>query len=159
MRAKALSFGLLVTACAGSTSRAPEPAAVVVPSAEAEEAPTPTDAGLSREELRPGAEVPAGLRSCKPDSSPAEREEAKILFKEGVTAFELGDYRKAAEQFLLAYQKSCAAPLLFNLATALERLGETGEAIGTLELYLELNPSGSMVEEVRRRLEKLRARP
>lgn len=154
----ALALGL--AACAAKPGQSARPAPqVVVPSAQAEESPAPSDAGPRPEELPRRAEVPDRLRSCKAESTPEDRAVARTIFADGVTAFELGDYKKAAERFLLAYERSCAAPLLYNLGTALERLGETQEAIGVLELYLELNPTGSLVEEVRKRLDKLRAGP
>lgn len=96
----------------------------------------------------------------QPDEIP-RNENAELMFEQGLSAFEQGDYETAAERFRLVQdyelnRKTTAA--LVMQAKALVRLGRHREAIDALETLLERYPSTSYREEGRDILEIARER-
>ena len=86
-----------------------------------------------------------------------DRDGAKRAYQAGVEAYADADYARAAELFEQAYAGSCATPLLFNLANALERAGDRAAAADALEAYLAENPDLPSADEIRARIERLRS--
>lgn len=140
-------------ACATRESE-PKPArtAVVVPSAVAEasqeEAAAPDAAPRSRGR---------SLAECRAPAD-ANTEEAKQEFKAGVEAMVKDDAATAAEIFLRSYERTCNAALLYNLGVVREKLGDFAGAAEALEEYLARQPASFRVDEVKRRIQELRAR-
>ncbi|MFL5305077.1 MAG: tetratricopeptide repeat protein [Polyangia bacterium] len=62
--------------------------------------------------------------------------EARAHFDRGVQLGHAGDYRQAAAEFQRAYQISPHYAVLYNLAQAQIALGQTAEAIDSLQRYL-----------------------
>ena len=95
--------------------------------------------------------------------------DAELMFEQGVSAFERGDYEKAAERFRLVNDypinhKTTAA--LVMQGKALLRLGRYKEAVDVLETLLDRYPQTSYKEEAqsvldaaRQRLEQSGAQP
>ena len=75
-------------------------------------------------------------------------EKAKERFKVGKTAFDAGEYKKAAEAFLDAYQYSGRSELLFNVAQSYRRAGELREAETYFQKYLEEMPDAPNADKV-----------
>lgn len=100
-----------------------------------------------------------------PDESQAEGEgpdeatdgEARSLYDAGTAAFSDGRFEDALARWREAYALSERPELLYNIATALDRLGRGAEAIEEYEAYLEALPEARNENYVRRRLEVLRA--
>src|SRR6516165_6289577 len=67
-------------------------------------------------------------------------EEARSLYEQGKTAFEQGDAQGAYERFRSAYMISQRAELLFNMASALDKLDRPHEAAENLRAYLRVQP-------------------
>jgi ABC-type branched-subunit amino acid transport system substrate-binding protein len=87
--------------------------------------------------------------------------DAELMFEQGVSAFEQGDYQTAAERLRLANdyalnRKTTAA--LVMQGKALLRLGRYREAVDVLETLLDRYPETSYKEEARRVLDVARER-
>mgnify|MGYP006284535659 CR=1 FL=1 len=87
--------------------------------------------------------------------------DAELMFEQGVSAFERGDYEKAAERFRLVNDypinhKTTAA--LVMQGKALLRLGRYKEAVDVLETFLDRYPETSYREAAQRVLETARQR-
>jgi tetratricopeptide (TPR) repeat protein len=81
---------------------------------------------------------------------------AQAWFDRGQIAFDLGDYKRAYEAFVRAYDNKPYPDFVFNQATSLDRLGNVDGAIQAYERYLLLAPKASDAEKVRKRIQKLR---
>lgn len=96
------------------------------------------------------------------DRSEAEAQslerEAQALFEAGRTAFSAGRYENALETFRRAYELAPLPELMFNIATAADRLRYDAEALEAFETYLELAPDASNRLEVEGRVVALRER-
>lgn len=60
---------------------------------------------------------------------------AKALYDEGTRLYEAGMYEEALQAFKIAYELSKRPLLLYNMAQAMERIGEWDEALVALEDY------------------------
>jgi len=145
--------GAVAVAC-GAPRPAAEPQAVVVPEAPSSSAKIawkPMSASSSR---RPPSTWRARLEPCTPGalSTPLAREQ----FKNAVIVFNQGDYAQALETFAQLYLQTCTTPVLYNVATTLERTGDTQAAIEVFELFIEREPDSRRAEEARQRIETLR---
>jgi tetratricopeptide (TPR) repeat protein len=67
------------------------------------------------------------------DDDPANGAAARALFQEGVSAARRGDYAEATDRFRRAHALRPAAPIAYNLASALAHQGELVEASEILE--------------------------
>lgn len=149
--------GVLVVALAASGCGPSIPAPA--PSAP----PAPVEVPAAPEEPEPSAEAPPAAERA-PASGPdrptcnasEDVEAAKRTFQLGIVHYEQGEYSEAAQAFEQSYQLSCRAEVLFNLATALERAGDSARAIAAFELYLEREPDSPRAAEVRQRIDRLR---
>jgi tetratricopeptide (TPR) repeat protein len=81
---------------------------------------------------------------------------ARTLFEDGRRAFEGGDFETALARFQQAYDLSHRVPLLWNIATTLDRLRRDAEALSTFEQYLSAAPEASNRSEVEGRIRALR---
>lgn len=98
----------------------------------------------------------AQVRDTIPRNSDAE-----LMFEQGISAFERGNYSKAAERLRLvndyALNRKTTAALLMQ-GKALLRLGRYQEAVNVLETLLEQYPETSYAQEAQRVLEGARKR-
>jgi tetratricopeptide (TPR) repeat protein len=83
---------------------------------------------------------------------------AKTLFVEGVQFYERGEYGAAIASFRDAWEISCKAQIMFNIARAHEALGEVREAIDAYQRYLDAGEGVHDVETVKRKIEELKTR-
>lgn len=67
----------------------------------------------------------------------------------GMAYFEEGDYAKALEAFIKAYELSDRASILRSIAVAHEKLGDLPNALAAIDLYLQQVPEASDVNDIR----------
>jgi tetratricopeptide (TPR) repeat protein len=95
------------------------------------------------------------LRAAEPPQKPA-----KIIIKEGNTAYRLGKFDEALELYEKAYKRLPEPRLLFNLAQCHRQLGHLEKAVFLYRNFLEhfpLAPNKAFVEQTIAQLEKQRA--
>lgn len=85
------------------------------------------------------------------------RDQARVLYENGATLYEEGEYEKAIVAWEQAYALSKEPALLYNIANALERLGRIGPAIDRLNEYRIYAPAEER-ETLERRLRALERR-
>lgn len=95
--------------------------------------------------------VPAAAQTAE------ERELAAALFRESAEAYQVGNYELSVTLLRRAYELDPVPVLQYNLARALEGMGDTEGAIATYERYLELDPDAEDRPAVEERLVELRA--
>lgn len=85
-------------------------------------------------------------------------DEARAAMREGLAAFDRGDFEAALERYETAKRlvPNANAPYFFA-AKALEKLGRFREAITNLELYLAKDPTVSDAAQVKEHIASLRA--
>lgn len=100
------------------------------------------------------------LGTVAPAHAQSEREQlqqAREAMERGQEAYLGARWDEAAAAFLEAYRARPFSAFLYNAGIANERLPNVPEAIRLYERYLEAEPDASDVEEVRARIERLRA--
>lgn len=114
----ALGPALLAMGCASEPARSAQPT-VLVPAASVEPSTDP------EAPPRSGAPTPEPRRG---PSSPDELARAETLFAEGRSLMQQGKYAEACERFALSMQLDAAVGTLLNLASCMERTGDTKRA-------------------------------
>jgi tetratricopeptide (TPR) repeat protein len=89
-------------------------------------------------------------------ADPPPEEQAKAHFMVGKGYRELGEYRKAAEEFKAAYAIDPRPEMLFNIAQAYRLAGDKQEALDYFEKYLAAQPDGSGAVEAREHVTALK---
>jgi tetratricopeptide (TPR) repeat protein len=84
---------------------------------------------------------------------------ARQWFDRGTVAFEVGDFHRAYECFVAAYDLKPYPAFVFNQAASLDMLGNVDAAVQAYERYLALDPKATDGEKVRRRIQRLREGP
>lgn len=99
-------------------------------------------------------------RACAQASPPASARDAQArkLFEQGRDAYRDGRYRDAWAYFHEAYQLSGRPELLFNIGQTADRLGQEGDALRALSMYLERLPTAANRADVEKRVRVLRER-
>jgi tetratricopeptide (TPR) repeat protein len=82
--------------------------------------------------------------------------EARALYQAGVSAYDGGRYDEALRYFQMSYEKSGRAELLYNVASAAERVREDELALRSYEDFLEALPNSPMRSRVETRIAALR---
>jgi len=104
------------------------------------------------------APIPA---SAQVRDTVAQNRDAKLMFEQGIAAFERGDYQKAAERFRLVgdygLTRQTTAALVMQ-GKALLRLARYQETIDVLEALLDRYPETSYQSEAKRVLDVARKR-
>jgi len=77
-------------------------------------------------------QAPAWAQDRMPDDEDAQ---ARIYFQNGRYHFENGHYKEAISAWNRAYELSARPQLLYNIASAQERLGDWQEALDSLNAY------------------------
>lgn len=128
----------------------PETAVVHVADA-APSAPAPLDPDPPQEPASPPAqpsERPIEQR-LDPDGKEADRERARALFAQGAEAYAQGDFTRAHQAFLAAYELVPERALLFNIASCEVRLRDMVAACAHFRQYVaEGDPSDPRVQQV-----------
>ncbi len=83
-------------------------------------------------------------------------QEARRYFLAGREAYQEGRYESALEHFEKSYELSGRPALLWNIATAADRLRRTDRAIEAFELFLAAKPDSDLRPQVEARLRVLR---
>jgi tetratricopeptide (TPR) repeat protein len=78
-------------------------------------------------------------------------EEARNLFRAGSSAYSEGRYESALDYFKRAYDLSGRSMLLYNMATAADRLRQDEDALRWYRQYLEEMPDAANASEVKSR--------
>lgn len=87
--------------------------------------------------------TPSGEATSPPGVDPRLDAEARALFLAGETAYDAGRYEAALEYFTRAHELSGRPGLLFNIASASERLRRDEEALAAYEQYLSELPDAA----------------
>lgn len=90
-------------------------------------------------------------------ATPADAEQAQVIYAEGVQAFKAGDFEAALGRFEAAHALDPSPVLLYNMARANEELGRPAAAIARYEAYLEASPQAPDRDDVERRIRIMRA--
>ncbi|MBX3246608.1 MAG: PEGA domain-containing protein [Myxococcales bacterium] len=100
------------------------------------------------------------LVGTAPATAQTEREllqQAREAMERGQEAYVAERWPEAADAFLAAYRARPFSAFLYNAGIALERQGSLRDAVQQYERYVEAEPDASDVDEVRARIERLRA--
>src|SRR6266705_878538 len=104
------------------------------------------------------ADTKASYPSCTTAPTEADRKAAKGAFEAGQGSFNEADYATAISYWRDAYRRDCTAhALLLNLARAYELKTDRAEAVNALETYLQRKPEAPDADQIRRRIENLKA--
>lgn len=80
---------------------------------------------------------------------------AKKHFEDGTTAFNLGDFRKAVEEYKAAYQLRPDSVFLYNIAQSYRQANDLPNALFFYKSYVRNSPNAPNKGEVERRIEAL----
>jgi tetratricopeptide (TPR) repeat protein len=97
--------------------------------------------------------------SQAPDVTAKGVQGAREWFNRGQVAYQLGDYKRAYDAFVAAYDHKPYAAFVYNEAASLDRLGNVDGAVQAYERYLALEPKASDAGKVRERIKRLREAP
>ena len=101
---------------------------------------------------------PTAFPPCTTTATDADRKAAQGAFAAGQGSFNEADYTTAITYWRDAYRRDCSAhALLLNLARAYELKGDRAEAVNALETYLQRKPDAADADQIRRRIENLKA--
>jgi tetratricopeptide (TPR) repeat protein len=84
-----------------------------------------------------------------------ELQEAKQHYDRGMAHYELGEFGAAVDEFKLAYARSQAPGLLFNLAQASRLNKDYGQALHFYRSYLRVRPDAPNREDVEARIAEI----
>jgi hypothetical protein len=100
--------------------------------------------------------VARGARGEHRTLDPRAQAEAKRLFDEGTTAYNLGEFTKAAEAYRATYKITRDPVLLYNIAQSYRLANDLGQAAFFYRSYLRNVPTAPNRVEVEERLRRLR---
>ena len=129
-----------------------------VPTAQASAAPVdpevpdePSAKGFSKKKAAPAEEAPA---TATLDPSLKDLSAARELFKQGVVAYTNQDYREAKRLFEAAYALVPQNQILFNIASAEMRMGQTSLACAHFKEYIAKgDPGSARIQEVQQQVQ------
>src|SRR5215213_8006771 len=84
---------------------------------------------------------------------------AREWFNRGTVAYQLGDYKRAYDAFVAAYDLKPFSAFVYNQAASLDKLGNVDGAVQAYERYLALERNASDAGRVRERIKRLREGP
>ncbi|MCP4676500.1 MAG: hypothetical protein GY854_13500 [Deltaproteobacteria bacterium] len=79
------------------------------------------------------------IRADEKSEDQAVRERAKEYFERGEILYDAGEYSKAAQAFILAYELAPHPLVLANIAMAYDRAGKATRAVEAYDEYLSVN--------------------
>ncbi|WP_028067362.1 tetratricopeptide repeat protein [Solirubrobacter soli] len=80
-------------------------------------------------------------------------------YDRGAVAYRLGDFKRAYDCFVHAYDHQPFPAFVYNQAAALDKLGNADAAVQAYERYLALDPKAKDAGKVRARIQRLREGP
>ncbi len=101
----------------------------------------------------------AAHAGAKPHAAKGPQAKAAAAYRDGVAAFDAGDFAKALAAFTESYNLSGETGLLFNLGVCAEQTGDREKAAAFYSLYLEEVPDAPDAAEVKARLDALAQPP
>jgi tetratricopeptide (TPR) repeat protein len=93
-----------------------------------------------------------------PEQDTAYRE-GRAHVEAGDRAFDAGDYGRAADEYLAAYQRIPLPDLLYNLGQCYRLAGDGARAIEYYRRYLAVAPSGAAADKAREHIARLGGKP
>jgi iron complex outermembrane receptor protein len=104
-----------------------------------------------------GLAVAIALASCPAFADPPSRD-AEALLNEGIAAYQAGKYAEAAVELEKAYDINHAPRMLFNIARAYDKGGDTAAAVRYYDRYLQSESTEpDLAAKAREALERIRA--
>ncbi len=94
-----------------------------------------------------------------PDVAGKGKAAAQEHFDRAHVAWKLGDFHRAYEGFVAAYDNLPLPDFVYNQAASLDMLGNADAAVQAYERYIALAPKAADVPKVRKRIAMLRANP
>jgi hypothetical protein len=99
--------------------------------------------------------VANGAGTARAGESADSLQEAKDHYDRGMAHYELGEFAAAVDEFKLAYARSQAPGLLFNLAQASRLNKDYEQALHFYRAYLRVRPDAANRDDVERRITEL----
>ena len=99
---------------------------------------------------------PAHGQEAAGDDDKADQARSKELYDQGSRAYKAGEYRRAVELFLAAYDLSRAPAILFNIAQAYRLDGACDQALTYYRRSLAEEPDAANRAEVEERIEEMK---
>jgi tetratricopeptide (TPR) repeat protein len=93
--------------------------------------------------------------AARAQSDKAAENAAKAYFKEGTTAYDLGDFKTAVEKYKQAYQAKQQPAFLYNIAQSYRLAGDFQQAVFFYKSYLRNAASAPNRKEVEARITDL----
>ncbi|MEM9068026.1 MAG: tetratricopeptide repeat protein [Myxococcota bacterium] len=118
---------------------------------------TTASAGAQSERTSERATSESATGESPASSAPARIAEARAACEEGAEAFAAGRFGQALDRFTRAYELAPRSELLFNIATAHDRLGHTEDALRGYRDYLDASPDAANGAYTQSRVEVLEA--
>jgi hypothetical protein len=87
----------------------------------------------------------------------ADVAEAKVHYEKGLALYQLGEYRRALDEFKEAHIAKPDPAFLYNIAQCFRQLGDAENALAFYRRYLSAAPQGSLRAEVEKRTQDLEA--
>jgi tetratricopeptide (TPR) repeat protein len=84
-------------------------------------------------------------------------DDPSVLYEEGSTHFKAGDYAKALDNFKQVYVLTKQPSLLYNIGQCQRFLGLFDEALRSFRLFIRDDPTNSLVENAKARIEEIEA--
>lgn len=113
------------------------------PAPEGSDVRQPTESAQDPEPAPTTADIAESSVPAASDDSEARRSEALSAFRQGVAAYEQGDYSRAVVHFLRADSAMPSAAFSFNIARAYDRLGDVANSLEWYRDYLRRAPDAS----------------
>jgi len=85
-----------------------------------------------------------------------QQQTAKQHFEVAQKAYDGGDYPKAVQEFLMAYQLAPLNALLFNIGQAYRMSGDKEKALSYYEKYVQFEPAGGQIPEAKQHISELK---
>ncbi len=106
----------------------------------------------------PKADAPAvGFEPARDAAEEASKSRARKLYERGAQAYAEGKFYQAADLFLETYRVYPSTQLLFNVARALDKVGNVSGALRYYRDYVRQSPASSDEAEVSTRVRELEA--
>lgn len=102
------------------------------------------------------APAPIAVTLASYDGAHADPQRARLLYSQGMTAYQAGNYDVSSKKFAAAVTASPTADNVYLAAQAYRLKGDRARAIDLYERYLEIAPNGPAAPACRYQLERLR---